>query len=198
MAKASKGSESDTPEMEWAYVCSCGFKSQKPLIYGGHIAAWNRKEPGKHLPRGKINLKTGEVLLPPVKDRTLEQKKAVDDVSRQKRRAAREAARYSASQFTTVLAQAQQIQFVPRIVTVDFSPIMRSAFECSRALWGWDLEFGDFLDTWFYNSFKEHGVTLTSYIVDEDEEERVAREALLQGNGHIEDEDTAVSAEAED
>lgn len=184
MAKPIKDAMPPATEAKIVYVCTCGYQETNSGKFGGHIVNMHRKEPGKHTSKGLINVATGEVIRPPAAQRTQQQKTAAEKESRMKRKAAKEATKLSVTQFTSNLASAQQIQFVPRIVTVDFSPIMRAAYDCARNLWGWDMDFGDFLDTWLYNSFKEHKVTLNTYTVDETEEERLAREAELKNDGH--------------
>ena len=83
---------------------------------------------------------------------------------------------------TDTLANAQQITLVPRVYTIDYTPILRSAFEAAMRVWGWrpDMPLANFLDTVIYNFFKEHGITLAAYVVEETEEDKAAREAFLK------------------
>ncbi len=76
---------------------------------------------------------------------------------------------------TNILADAQQIRFVPRVYTTDYTPIMRAAQKAAVEFWGWrpDMPLGNFLDTALHLFFKEHGITLAGYIVSDE-----AREAL--------------------
>lgn len=68
---------------------------------------------------------------------------------------------------TTVLAEAQQLRVVPKIFTMDYSPIMRAAQDAATRVWGWrpDMPIGNFLDTVLYLFFEEKGITLCGYIV---------------------------------
>ena len=87
---------------------------------------------------------------------------------------------------TTLLATASQIKFVPRIYTVDYTPIMRCGQEASIREWGWpeDMPLDDFLDTVIYMCFKEHGITLNTYSVDTTEDkEKVEEEKVPVGEG---------------
>lgn len=85
---------------------------------------------------------------------------------------------------TDILANAQELRFVPRVYTTDYSPIIRAAQDAAVEFWGWprDMTLGDFLDTALHFLFMEHGITLAGYtITDEAQEvleaERKAREA---------------------
>lgn len=76
---------------------------------------------------------------------------------------------------TEGLANAQQLRFVPRIYTTDYSPIIRAAQDAAVEFWGWpsDMTLGDFLDTALHFLFKEHGITLAGYTISDE-----ARKAL--------------------
>jgi hypothetical protein len=181
------------PEATKAYVCTCGYKEADWKKFSGHLLAVSRKEPGSHHSKGFIDLISGEVIRPPAAQRTLQQKTAVEKESREKRRAAqgREPSRPSVTQYTSNLNAAQQIQFIPRVITMDFSPVLRAAYDCARREWGWDMEFPDWLDTWVYKSYKMVGVTLNDYSIEETPEEREERLAVIQSkrhNGELEEE----------
>lgn len=68
---------------------------------------------------------------------------------------------------------ATEIKIVPRIMTMDFTPIMRVAQVVSIREWGWrpDMPLENFLDTVLYNYFKEHGIVLNGYFVTTEEGE---------------------------
>lgn len=76
---------------------------------------------------------------------------------------------------TDILANAQELRFVPRVYTTDYSPIIRAAQDASVEFWGWpkDMALGDFLDTALHFLFREHGIILAGYTISDE-----AREAL--------------------
>lgn len=85
---------------------------------------------------------------------------------------------------TNILADAQQIRFVPRVYTTDYTPIMRAAQKAAVEFWGWpaDMSLENFLDTALHFLFKDHGITLAGYTISDEarealEAERKAREA---------------------
>ncbi len=100
------------------YGCKCGFKTADKNDFGRHLrSAGKRDGRGIHRSIGRINLQTGEVIMPPWSERTEEQKTE---------------SRYAKKTDTTikptdVLANAQELRFVPRVCTTDYTPIMRAA-----------------------------------------------------------------------
>lgn len=70
---------------------------------------------------------------------------------------------------TTNVADAQEIRVVPRIYTMDYSPMMRAGQDAATRLWGWraNMPLGNFIDTVLYLFFEEKGVTLCGYIVND-------------------------------
>lgn len=66
------------------------------------------------------------------------------------------------------------IRFTPMTITCEYTPIMYVARQAAAELWGWpsDLPFEDFCDTILYYFFKDRGVTLQGYIVDEEVEKQ--------------------------
>jgi hypothetical protein len=176
---AAKPPAADAPPVKKgrAYVCTCGFSHTDPSKFGGHVGHGKLTDPGKHESKGLIDLDTGEVIRPPVVQRDLQQRQEVIRESREKAKARNKSVGSSGPQYTANPAVAQQIQLIPRVITMDFSPIIRAAYECAVNLWGWDhqMSLGDFIDTWLYNTYVEHGVTLTPYIVNESSEQREAR-----------------------
>lgn len=68
---------------------------------------------------------------------------------------------------TDIVADAQELRFVPRVYTTDYSPIIRAAQEAVVKLWGWrpDMPVGNFLDTVIFLFFEEKGITLARYII---------------------------------
>jgi len=172
------------------YLCSCGWSTTDKTEFTRHIFNESRKDgKGTHKSRGRVNLQTGEIVMPPWSERTPDQIKASRRAKRNDnplggnhRGKKVEKKTPTAARQTDVLATAQQIQLVPRVYTIDFSPIMRAGFDAAVRVWGWraDMPFGNFLDTVIHAFFKEHGITLAGYIVEETEEERLEREAYLR------------------
>jgi len=186
--------ESKTFQSSDGYKCVCGEWFSFLNEFRTHVFRQGRMEPGAHKSAGRCNVETGEITMPPWKDRTREQRensmfaqqKEVDpdDVSRKKKKKGPGQAT-SAPMATTNLASAMQVKFVPRIYTIDYSPILRAAQDASINLWGWrvDMPLGNFIDTVCYLYFKEKGVTLTGYTVEETDEEREER-LLAMDNFH--------------
>lgn len=117
--------------------------------------------------------------MPPAKDRTPEQwaeakygKKLETSEQSSSSPSAPKGAR---PQLAQAMGQATQIKFVPRIYTIDYSPILRAAQDASVEFWEWpkDMTLGDFLDTALHLLFMEHGITLAGSTISDE-----AREAL--------------------
>ena len=68
---------------------------------------------------------------------------------------------------TNILEEALQLRVVPKIFTMDYSPIMRAAQDAATRVWGWrqNMPIGNFLDTVLFLFFEEKGITLCGYIV---------------------------------
>ena len=73
---------------------------------------------------------------------------------------------------TTDIDNAQIIKFQPHVFTCAFTPIMYIARQAATERWGWNpnIAFEDFIDTILYHFFKDRGITLQGYIVDEEVE----------------------------
>ena len=188
-----------TTEPKYVYTCTCGFRDPKPLVVGAHIGRMSRKEPGMHTSGGKINVETGEVVLPPVKDRTPEQKHEMQRKSASKLKADKKAARSVRLQNqaaipiaklprTTNLSEASLFRFTPKMIEGVVTPIMIDAREAAIREWGWpaDMDWTDFIDTWFYHSFKACGVTLHTYTVDPEAAKGWAKQGIISNNGDAE------------
>jgi hypothetical protein len=148
-------------EQEIGYGCICGFKTTSKIDFNKHVMLEARKDgKGTHKSLGRINMQTGEVITPPWSERSMEE---------------RQRTKYSGRggdgkvQQTNALAEAQEIRVVPRVYTMDYSPIMRAAQDAATKFWGWrpDMPLGNFLDTVLFLFFQEKGITLCGYIVDE-------------------------------
>jgi len=130
-----------------------------------------RKEKGAHKSRGRVNLLTGEITMPPWDERDPEQRYETKYGKKRPKGTAETFPRITAD-----LANATQLKFVPRVYTVDYSSIMMSAQVAATRVWGWreDMPLGNFLDTVIYYFFKEHGIRLAAYVIEEEEKEEVA------------------------
>ncbi len=147
------------------YGCSCGFKTLSQNEFKGHLMHKTRKEgKGTHRSIGRINIATGDVVMPPALERTSEQQKSVQFAARLKHKAERT----TTTQLTNYSGHAMQIKFVPRIFTCTYTPIMRMAQECASREWKWrgDMPLENFIDTIMYHFFKDRGITLAGYIVE--------------------------------
>lgn len=167
------------------YLCACGEKFPTLHEFRRHLfSARARKEPGVHKSRGRVNMATGEITMPPYTERTVEQKRESKYSVKKDRPLGKEEPKTNrlAAQPTDILAQAVQIKFIPRIYTIDYSPILRAAQDAAVKYWGWrpDMPLGNFIDTVTFLYFKEKGITLAGYIVEETKEEKLEREAAIK------------------
>ena len=66
------------------------------------------------------------------------------------------------------------VKFAPVTITCAYTPIMYVARQAAAEMWGWpiDLAFEDFIDTCLYHLFKDRGITLQGYIVEEEVEKQ--------------------------
>lgn len=160
------------------YGCSCGYKTDDLGQFRRHFVTIGRAEKGQHKSLGRINLSTGDKILPPYTERTAEEKLSTKfgihkDKSDKKST--------ETTRITDNFGEAAEIKFVPRVYTATLSPIMQTAMVAAQRVWGWrpDMPLINFIDTVIYNFFKEHGITLAAYIVDE----------KAKGDGHKETEE---------
>lgn len=158
-----------------AYKCSCGEIIPDLVSFRRHQLNKNKKEPGQHISDGRCDPATGEITLPPYNQRTKEQKKAS---IYGKKKTGKEPDTTVTTRMTDTPGIASEVKFVPRILTVDYSPMLRSAQEAATREWGWrqEMPLGNFIDTVVYNFFREHGIILAGYIVLDKEEPK--------NNGH--------------
>lgn len=120
---------------------------------------------------------TGEVVLPPFAERTDEQKKQARFKVAAKPGGNGEGGgaggggtgKTPVVQSTSHIAEASQIRAVPKIFTMDYTPIMRVAQDAAVKYFGWrpDMPFENFVDTVLYYYFLEKGITLMGYVVDD-------------------------------
>ena len=163
--------ESESQAIE-GYACDCGEIITDLNEFRKHLFSKGHKS------RGRINLETGEITMPPAKERTPEQWK---EAKYGRKTEKRNPTPKEAIKQTETLGAAMQIKFVPRIYTVDYSPLIRSAQSAATNIWGWPSEMGlgDFLDTCIWLLFKKCGIKLISYEIEETEEERNERIAKI-------------------
>jgi hypothetical protein len=78
----------------------------------------------------------------------------------------------SSSQPTTKGIKSAVVKFQTHVITCEYTPIMEMAREAATNEWNWDpdIRFEDFIDTILYHFFKDRGITLQGYIVDEEAE----------------------------
>jgi hypothetical protein len=172
MGNNGNDAEQDDAQLGDGYGCSCGFITDSLTEFRKHFWHKGKKEPGKHKSIGRVNLLTGDVTMPPYLQRTKEQIALTrHGKGKKKTSTEEEPGRQIGPRGTDTLANAQEVRFVPRVYTVDYSPIMRGAQEAATRVWGWrpDMPLGNFLDTVIYNYFKEHGITLAAYVIEEEE-----------------------------
>jgi len=150
------------------YKCSCGFITDDKTKFLLHIAQGNRRDgKGFHKSQGRVNVVTGEITMPPYKERTLEQK----NESNFGRKALKlgPTGKTSVIRTTDILSQASEIKFIPRIYTTTYTPIMQAAQDAAVKYFGWrpNMPFENFIDTVLFLYFKEHDVELGAYHVGE-------------------------------
>lgn len=148
------------------YLCSCDFITDDKTKFLLHIAQGNKRDgKGFHQSKGRINMETGEITMPPVKQRTKEQLRQSKHAKRTQKDSE---GKVIASRSTDVLANATEVRFIPRIFTCTLTPIMIQGEHASRKWLGWpQLTFEDFLDTVIALAFKQWGIRLGEYGVDE-------------------------------
>jgi hypothetical protein len=152
------------------YACSCGFKTTDKKEFTTHVLfAAQRDGKGTHKSLGQIDMTTGEVVHPPWSKRSSEEKKRTKIKPTTSGGDGGRGGDTRLSQGPNSLAGAQQIRLVPRVFTIDYTPIMRSAQDAATKFFNWraDMPLENFLDTVLYLFFQEKGITLCGYIVDE-------------------------------
>lgn len=161
------------------YACSCGFATPNLNEFKGHqMSTWRDRE--NHQSLGRVNFDTGEVIMPPAKDRTKEQWALAKYGEKPESSTPSPQKGLKPQTQTQHMQQAMEIRLVQRSYTIDYSPTLRIAQIASMRLWGWpDLPLGDFIDTIVYRYFKRCGVSLAGFIVDETEEEKQRREKMV-------------------
>jgi len=181
------------------YACICGWKTTDKEEFTSHCMFQAQKDgKGTHKSLGRVDMKTGEVVMPPDAERSPEQKQQ----SKQRLNksdnggggggggaggggeggggGAGGGAKTQTLQATKDIADAQQLRMVPKVFTAGYTPIMRIAQDAAVKYFGWrpDMPFENFIDTVLYLFFKEKGITLVGYIVDDS----LKKEVLDNGN----------------
>lgn len=138
------------------YACTCGFTTPNAKELRTHVFNTSRLEgKGTHRSAGKVDAQTGEIVLPPARElRKMTQHSATKDVALKK---------------ADNLSQVQQLQFTPTMLRCNFTPIMRAGYEAAVSEFQWPLNMGieDFLDTCLAFFFKDRGITLAGYIIED-------------------------------
>jgi len=138
------------------YACTCGFTTPNDKELRTHIFNSSRLEgKGTHRSAGKVDAETGETVLPPARElRKMGRHPATKDAAPKK---------------ADSLSQVQQIQFTPMMLRCNFTPIMRAAYEAAVSEFQWPPDMGieDFLDTCLAFFFKDRGITLAGYIIED-------------------------------
>ena len=68
---------------------------------------------------------------------------------------------------TPIIDEAQAVEYTPRVLKADYTPIMRSARSAATREWGWpaDMPWEDFLDTCLFIIFNDRDIVLTGYSI---------------------------------
>jgi len=177
--------ESESQAIE-GYACTCGKVFDDLREFRGHMLTAGRTEKGAHSSRGRVNLETGEITMPPAGERTPEQWQEAKYGKKPEiggKSSGKTTGKTAATTKTTLrpidnIAGAVQVKFVPRVYTIDYSPILRMAQDAAIKYFGWrdDMPFGNFLDTVVYLYFKDKGITLAGYVVEENLQEEFIKE----------------------
>jgi hypothetical protein len=150
------------------YACTCGFTDPDKKTFDKHLLTGARKDgKGIHKSKGRVNATTGDIVMPPFNQRTKEQKDA--SIYALKKKGTQDAS--GAIRQTEILMDANQIKFVPRVLTCSFTPIMQAAWTAAQRVWGFrpDMPWENFLDTMLVHAFSDRGIKLTSFVIENPE-----------------------------
>jgi hypothetical protein len=161
----------DTPQSMDGYKCSCGFVTDNKTAFITHLGkegreAKRRGEKSTHKSEGRVDLLTGEITMPPYVQRSKEQ---LYESNYGKKSAKAFESKNAPVRTTDVLMQAAELKFVPRVYTTTYTPIMMQAQDAAVKYLGWrsNMPLENFLDTVLFFAFKQWGITLGQYTVDE-------------------------------
>lgn len=176
----SGASEPKTSERVIGYGCICGVKTTDKKEFTNHVMfAAQRDGRGTHKSLGRVDMESGEVVMPPEAERNARQKREAtykvpanqgdDGKGGGGSGGGGTKGNVPVVQATPRIAEASQLRVVPKIFTMDYTPIMRVAQEAATKHFGWrpDMPFENFLDTCLYLFFLEKGITLCGYVVDD-------------------------------
>ena len=169
------------PQANDGYGCKCGETFDFLNDFRTHLSTGGARDgKGVHASIGRISMETGEVTLPPWNQRTKEQKLASMYGKKKQKDSDTPKKATDISRPTSVLGDATQVKFVPRVFSCDYSPVMMAGQQAAQKLFGWPrMPLNDFIDTVIYRYFKRCGVTLSGFIIEETEEERIEREKMV-------------------
>jgi len=167
-------------QIEEAYKCSCGqvFPIENMKEFRSHLMRGSLADgKGTHKSLGRVDVSTGEIVSPPSKRPFINSEKTgarnnedptnngnnQDPANKGKKQ------KGDPGGVAKHPSEAQVIRVVPKVYTMDYSPIMRAAQDAAVEYWGWrpDMPLGNFLDTCLHMFFEEKGIILCGYIVDE-------------------------------
>ena len=145
------------------YKCQCGFTHSDKKTFDTHLLSGGRRDgKGVHKSLGRVNAQTGEIVMPPFNERTLDQKKASTYALKKK-----DAETGGAIRQTEIVTAATQIKFVPRVLVCSLTPVMLAAWHADQELWGWpsDMPFEEVINQWAIHFHRDRGVELTAYVI---------------------------------
>lgn len=164
------------------YACQCGYKIPDKKTFNQHLLSGSRKDgKGVHKSLGRVNISSGEIVMPPFDERSKDQKAASTYALKKKAGETGGAVRQ-----TEIIADATSVKFVPRVLTASFTPIMLSGMTAAQRVWGWrqDMPFENFLDTIIVNFFRDRGIELAAFVIqDPAQHEQIRQENILMAAG---------------
>jgi len=179
------------------YICSCDFKTLNKKEFTSHVRKSSAREgKGTHTSRGRCNMETGDITMPPWKDRTDEQKalsvKANKDAGSSVKSSKKngKSGEVRPARQTDNIGGALEISFVPRVFQCDYTPIMRAAREFVINEWAWrhDMPFANIIDTILNGYFQDREIILAGYIMsDKAKEQAQAMKAQAEGKTQSEE-----------
>lgn len=162
------------------YKCQCGFTHSDKKTFSNHLMLAGQKDgKGVHKSLGRVNQSTGEIVMPPFKDRSPEQKAASTYGLKKK-----DGETGGAIRQTEIVAAATQIKFVPRVLVCSLTPVMLAAWSADQELWGWpsDMPFEEVINQWAIHFHRDRGVELTAYVIKNPTEHQAIRKQNLAAN----------------
>jgi hypothetical protein len=155
-----------------AYKCKCGFTHTDKTTFNKHLMNAGKKDgKGVHASEGRVNMATGEIIMPSFDKRTPDQVKASTYALKKKDEAG------NAIRQTEIIQDALQIKFVPRVLVCSLTPIMIAGRAAAIGVWGWpeNMPLDSLIDTVFLHFFGDRGIKLASFVIDNPEEQAETR-----------------------